>query len=171
MRLHLARDDARFAPDGSLALLEQQDRSRWDRARIRDAVALLDRAAAMRRPGRYQLEAAIAALHAEAPSFDATDWPAIVRLYDALLGFVASPVIALNRAIALRHVAGPELALRDAEALGDALERYHIYHATRGVLLRALGRDAEARAANERALALTDNPAERQLLRQRLGNA
>lgn len=169
MRLHLARHGARFDETGSLVLLAAQDRSRWDGARIRAAIALLERAAEMRRPGRYQLEAAIAATHAEAPAFESTDWVAIVGLYDALLERLPSPVVALNRAIAVRYVAGPERALREVEAIAPALDRYHLYHATRGELLRALGRPDDARAADERALALTENPAERELLRQRLG--
>lgn len=168
MRLHLARHEARFGPEGSLVLLQDQDRSRWDREKIAAAVDLLDRAAEMRRPGRYQLEAAIAATHARAPSYAATDWAAIVHLYDALLDRVGSPVIELNRAIALSHVSGPERALREVERLGPALERYHLYHATRGELLRALGRIDEARAADEAALALTQNPAERALLQLRI---
>ncbi len=171
MRLHLARHEARFRADGSIVLLADQDRALWDRARIGAAVALLGRATEMRRPGRYQIEAAIAAMHGEAGSYTSTDWPAIVRLYDALLERVGSPVVALNRAIAVRHVSGPERALREVEALGPALERYHLYHATRAELLRALGRHDEARTADERALALTENPAERELLRRRIESA
>lgn len=123
----------------------------------------------MGRPGPYQVQAAIVACHAEAPSWEATDWPQILALYDVLGRFDPSPVVALNRAIALRHVAGPAAGLAAVDTLGTALDRYHLFHATRAELLRALGRDAEAREADLRAIALTANPAERVLLRERIG--
>jgi RNA polymerase sigma-70 factor (ECF subfamily) len=126
----------------------------------------------MRRPGPYQLQAAIAAVHAEAAAWDETDWPQILRLYDALLAASAgSPVVRLNRAIALRHVAGPELALREVDEIAEHLDRYHLLHATRAELLRDLGRPDEARDADRRALKLTDNPAERVLLEERIARA
>jgi RNA polymerase sigma-70 factor (ECF subfamily) len=168
MRLHLARAAARFTPDGTLVLLRDQDRSRWDRGKIADGVRLLERAAAFGRPGPYQLQAAIAVIHAEAPSWEATDWLQILMLYDRLVEILPSPIVRLNRAIAVRYVLGPREALEGIEDLAEDLERYHLFHATRGELLRALGRADEARAADARALALTDNPAERALLEQRI---
>jgi RNA polymerase sigma-70 factor (ECF subfamily) len=168
MRLHLARADARFGPGGSLVLLRDQDRSRWDRARIAEASALLERAERMRRPGPYQLQAAIVATHADAPSYAATDWSGVVRLYDALLAIEPTPVVALNRALALAELAGPQRALDEIEPLADRLDEYHLFHAARAELLRRLGRHDEARTADRRALDLTDNPAERRLLEERL---
>jgi RNA polymerase sigma factor (sigma-70 family) len=168
MRLHLARADARFGADGSLVLLREQDRSRWDRARIAEAIALLERAERMRRPGPYQLQAAIVAIHADAPSYAATDWAGVVRLYDALLVMEPTPVVALNRALALAELAGPQRALDEVEPLAERLGGYHLFHAARAELLRRLGRNDEAREADRRALALTDNPAERRLLEARV---
>jgi RNA polymerase sigma-70 factor (ECF subfamily) len=170
IRLHLARADARFDDRGRMILLKDQDRSRWDHAKITEASSLIERAGRVGRPGPYQLQAAIAALHAEAPSWDATDWPQILRLYDALAEMTGSPVVLLNRAIALREVAGPEVALRDVDRLAEDLERYHLFHATRAELLRDVGRADEARDADRRALELTDNPAERALLEDRIAS-
>lgn len=169
MRLHLARADARFNAAGGLILLRDQDRRRWDRVAIADAAALIERAAAMRRPGPYQLQAAIAACHCESPSWDATDWPQIVALYDRLLVYTPSPVVRLNRAIAVAQSAGPRAALDDLDRLATPLARYHLFHATRAELLRAVGSLDEARAADLEALRLTHNPAEQALLRFRLG--
>ncbi|HEY7092675.1 MAG TPA: sigma-70 family RNA polymerase sigma factor [Ktedonobacterales bacterium] len=169
MRLHLARAEARIDGNGELALLRDQDRQRWDRRAIADADALIERAAALRRPGRYQLQAAIAACHATADSWEATDWPQILALYERLCLYDVSPVARLNRAIALGQVCGAEAALVEVDRLAKALGKYHLFHATRGELLRALGRMVEARAADEVALELTQNPAERALLRRRLG--
>jgi RNA polymerase sigma-70 factor (ECF subfamily) len=168
MRIHLARSASRFTPDGAIVLLSHQDRSRWDRGKIADAEQVLDRAAAMHRLGPYQLQAAIAALHAAAPSWEATDWIQVLMLYDRLLELHPSPVVRLNRAIALRYVVGPDAALLEVDSLGEKLARYHLFHATRAELLRALGRAAEAREADGRALALTKNPAELALLNRRL---
>jgi RNA polymerase sigma factor (sigma-70 family) len=168
IRLHRARDRARLGPEGRLVLLQHQDRRLWDRAAIVDAAALLERAARMGRPGPYQVQAAIVACHAESPSWEATDWPQILALYDVLARFDPSPVVALNRAIAFRHVAGPEAALVGVDTLGGVLGRYHLFHATRAELLRALGRNEEARDADLRAIALTANPAERALLEERI---
>ena len=168
MRLHLARADSRFAPDGSLVLLPDQDRERWDRVAIRSAVDLLARALRMRRPGPYQTQAAIIACHASAPSYAETDWAQILALYDRLLDVQPSPVIALNRAVALAEVDGPLAALAAMEPLGDRLDGYHLFHAARGEMLRRLGRPDEARAADQRALQLTDNPAEQALLERRI---
>ncbi len=168
MRLHLARAGARFDGSGRLVLLRDQDRSRWNRDAIASAGRLIEQAAAMGRPGPYQVQAAIAALHSEAPSWEETDWEEIVALYSLLLAFQPSPVVRLNRAIALRHLAGPAAALAEVEAVAPELDSYHLLHATRAELLRDLGRPEEARPEDEAALKLTQNPAERELLRQRL---
>lgn len=168
MRLHLARAASRFGKDGSLVLLRDQDRARWDRSAIDAASALIERALRMRQPGPYQLQASIVALHATAPSFSATDWTEIVAIYDTLITMQPSPVVALNRALALAEVAGPQAALDAIEPLGDRLDGYYLFHAARADLLRRIGRGDEARAADRRAAALTDNPAERQLLEQRI---
>jgi len=130
---------------------------------------LIERAGRMRRAGPYQVQAAIAACHAEAPSWERTDWTQIFGLYEGLARMTGSSVVRLNRAIALSHIAGAERALAEVDDIRDELDRYHLYHATRAALLRDLGRTAEARAADERALALTDNPAERALLMERIG--
>jgi len=171
MRLQLARAAARFDASGALVLLQHQDRSRWDRAAIDAATALLERALRARRPGPYQIQALIAAQHARAGTFAETDWQGIVALYDRLLVLTASPVVRLNRAVALRHVFGPATALGEVDSLVASLGAYHLFHATRAELLRALGRADEARAADARALALTENPAERRLLEERLSGA
>ena len=168
MRLQLARADARFDRHGGLILLAQQDRGRWDRGMIAEAVAIIERAAKLGRPGPYQLQAAIVACHTEAATWEATDWPQILALYDLLLALAPSPVVALNRAVALRYVAGARVALDEIEALAPRLDGYHLFHAIRGELLVELGRREQARAAELRALALTGNRAERSLLRQRL---
>ena len=168
MRLHLARADSRFDRDGNLILLQDQDRIHWDRERIASAMVVLRRAAALRRSGPYQLQAAIAACHAEARSWEETDWREIVALYDALLEIMPSPVVQLNRAIARRYLDGAEVALPDIDALETVLDDYYLFHATRAELLRDLGREAEAREALTRALELTANPAERSLLLKRL---
>lgn len=168
MRLHLARTEARFTSSGELVLLVDQDRSRWDRSMIAQAVSLIEQAAAHGRPGPYQLEAAIAACHAEAESWAATDWQQIVVLYDLLLHMMPSPVVRLNRAVALRQVAGPEAALAEVNALARDLDNYHLFHAIRGELLLELSYREQARAASLRALELTHNRAEQSLLARRL---
>jgi RNA polymerase sigma-70 factor (ECF subfamily) len=168
MRLHLARAAARFGPDGELVLLRDQDRSAWDRAAIDEAVAVLDRAERMSRPATYQLQAAILAAHATAPSWEATPWREIVALYDTLHALEPTPVVALNRALALAERDGPEAGLRELEPLADRLGEYHLLHAARAEMLRRLGRTDEARAADRRALELTDNPAEQRLLEERI---
>jgi len=169
MTLQLARAAARFSPDGRLILLEDQDRSSWDARAIAEGIALVERAGRMRRPGPYQVQAAIAACHAEARSWAETDWTQIVVLYEGLTRMTGSSVVRLNHAIALAHVAGAERALAEIDEMRDELDRYHLYHATRAAFLRELGRPAEAREADRRALALTDNPAEQALLRERIG--
>jgi RNA polymerase sigma-70 factor (ECF subfamily) len=168
MRFNLARADARFDSEGELVLLRDQDRTKWDRKLIEETFLLVGRFLRMRGPGPYQLQALIAGAHADAKSWATTRWPEILRSYDALLRLGDTPVIRLNRAIALWHVEGPEVALAEVDALSGELAGYHLFHATRAELLRTLGRTADARAADERALELTENPAERALLARRL---
>lgn len=170
IRLHRARWASRFDAAGRLVLLQDQDRSRWDRTSIRAAAKMVVDAMQHGRPGPYQLQAAIAACHAEAPSWESTDWRQILLLYDALTRMTPTPVVRLNRAIAMSHVAGPAEALLEVDGLEPALRQYHLFHATRAELLRQLGRGKEARAADSRALQLTRNPAERRLLQDRLGS-
>jgi RNA polymerase sigma factor (sigma-70 family) len=169
IRLHRARSAARFDVDGHLVVLRDQDRTLWDRGAIAAAASLVETALHMRSPGPFQLQAAIAACHAEASSWEETDWHQIWALYGVLVGLAPSPVVALNRAIALRYLRGPQAALAEVEVLRGKLENYHLFHATRADLLRTLGQEAEARAADQRALELTANPAERQLLTLRAG--
>jgi RNA polymerase sigma factor (sigma-70 family) len=162
--LHESRAAARFDGWGRLIRLAEQDRGLWNRELAAEATKLLDRAIALRRPGPYQVQAAIAALHAEAPSYQQTDWRQIRLLYDRLQGLTPSPVVLLNRAVATRYAVGPEAALAEIEPLAPELDGYHLFHALRAGLLSGLGREAEARSASERALALAVNPAERELL-------
>jgi RNA polymerase sigma factor (sigma-70 family) len=168
MTLAHARVDARWSDDGELVLLADQDRSRWDRSAIAAGIALVELAGARGNPGRFQLQAAIAAVHAEAPHYADTDWAQIVVLYDLLRRHDDSPVVRLNRAVALGHVAGAEVAMRDVDALAPELDRYHLFHAVRAHLLRHLGRNTDAHTADARALSLTANEPERRLLRDRL---
>ncbi len=170
MLLHDARRDARIDPDGGLVLLEDQDRSRWDAGRIAEGTALVERALRTGRPGPYQLQAAIAALHDEAATPDATDWPQIASLYLALMERDPSPVVELNLAVAVAMAAGPEtgLAMMDGIAAGGSLETYPYLHAGRADLLRRLGRWTEASVAYRRALELTTNGPERAFLERRL---
>ena len=163
-----SRTAARFDERGQLVLLENQDRTRWDAVAITRADGYLAKAASLRRPGRYQLQAALAGCHASAATWAQTDWLQIVTLYDMLLRLDASPVIRLNQAIAMSWVCGPRVALTAVEEMADRLDGYHLFHATRAQLLERLGNPAAARSANERALALTDNPAEQALLHARL---
>ena len=171
IRLNLARWPARMDPDGRLVLIENQDRSLWDRRAIGAAVQLIERASAFGRPGQYLIEACIAAVHCEARSWQETDWPQIVALYTTLAGIDPSPVVALNRAIAISHVNGPDAALHEVELVAEPLQRYYLLHATRAVLLRRLGRTEEADVADAEAIALTSNEAERALMARRLGQA
>ena len=166
--LHESRAATRFDGWGRLVRLADQDRARWDRSLIAEATGLLDRALALRGPGPYQVQAAIAALHAEAPDYTRTDWNQIRLLYDRLQALTPSPVVLLNRAVATRYVVGPEAALAEITPLAAELDSYRLFHALRAGLLAGLGRDDEARAASERALALAGNPAERELLARRL---
>ncbi len=170
MLLHDARRDARVGPDGALVLLDDQDRARWDHERIREGVALMERALRMRARGPYQLQAAIAALHDEAATPAATDWAQIAALYGELERRSPSPVVALNQAVAVAMAEGFEvgLARMDRIAATGVLDDYPYLHAARADLLRRLGRLDDARVAYERALGLTANAAERRFLRRRL---
>jgi len=168
MKLNLARSAARFDAAGEIVLLPDQDRGLWDHASIADAIALLDRAGAMKSTGPYQVQAAIAALHSEARSWQETDWHQIVLLYDALVRMADSPVVRLNRAVALGQFAGPQMSLGEVNDLAIALGGYHLFHSTRAELLDQLGERALAREARQRALDLCQNPAERSLLERKL---
>ena len=170
MLLHDARRTTRTTPGGELIPLEEQDRSQWNEPQIKEGVRLVERALTSRGFGPYTLQAAIAALHAEAPSSQATDWAQIVGLYDVLLRANPSAVIELNRAAALAMRDGPEhgLTLIDAILARGELREYHLAHAARADLFRRLGRKAEARSAYERALALAVEDPERRLLERRL---
>jgi RNA polymerase sigma-70 factor (ECF subfamily) len=170
MLLHDARRATRTTTAGELIPLEEQDRSQWNREQIEEGVALVQRALMSRGFGPFTLQAAIAALHAEAPSSQATDWTQIAGLYDVLLRAEPSPVIELNRAAAIAMRDGPEhgLKLIDAILARGELEDYHLAHAARADLFRRLGRKADARSAYERALALAVEEPERRLLERRL---
>jgi RNA polymerase sigma-70 factor (ECF subfamily) len=168
MLLQDSRRDARADAQGDLVLLEDQDRSLWHRHRIEEGLRVLRRALSLRRPGPYQLQAAIAAVHAEAATPADTDWEQIAALYGRLLAVAPSPVVELNRAVAVAMAAGPERGLELVDAV-QGLDRYHLLHAARADLLRRADRPREAAAAYERALALATNAAERRYLERRLG--
>ena len=157
MLLHDSRRAARTSPTGDLILLEDQDRSLWNRDHITEGSALVERALAARQVGPYTIQAAIAAVHANAPNAAATDWAQIVALYDLLARAEPSPVVELNRAVAVAMRDGPSagLALIDAILGRGDLSDYHLAHAARADLCRRLGRTAEARVSYERALSLT----------------
>jgi RNA polymerase sigma-70 factor, ECF subfamily len=169
MLLHDSRRDARLDEAGDLVVLEEQDRSRWDREQIAEALPLVDDAL-RRGPGVYALQAAIAAVHCRAARSDETDWPQIVRLYDLLERLQPTPVVALNRAVAVAMAEGPRrgLALVDALAESGALDGYHLLHAARADLLRRVGDTAEAAESYSRALELVTNESERRYLERRL---
>lgn len=171
MLLHESRRAARTSPAGELVLLDDQDRSLWNREQIAEGSALVERALSSRRFGPYTLQAAIAAVHAQAPSAAATDWAQIVGLYDVLARADPSPVVELNLAVAVAMRDGPSagLALIDAILARGDLGDYHLAHAARADLCRRLGRTAEARASYERALGLTRQEPERRFLERRLG--
>lgn len=160
MLLQHARAPARFDPDGAVVLLEDQDRSLWDKRMITEGLALIDKAVRHRRPGPNQAQAAIAALHARARTPAETDWPGIEQLYGALERMQPSPVVTLNRAVAVSKVRGAAEALAMIEPLGGKLGGYFYFHGARGALLLELGRTEEARVAFERAIALANTPAE-----------
>ena len=170
MLLHDSRRGARTSPTGDLVLLEQQDRSLWSRAQIVEGTALVERALASRQVGPYTIQAAIAAVHAEAPDAASTDWAQIVGLYDLLVQAESSAVVELNRAVAVAMRDGPEvgLVLVDAILSRGELVNYHLAHAARADLCRRLGRTAEACASYEKALSLTQQEPERRFLRGRL---
>ena len=158
-----SRRASRLRSDGSLVLLGEQDRRRWDRALIEEGQAIVRRCLRRNQPGPYQLQAAINAVHADAATFEQTDWSQILALYDQLLAVAPTPVVALNRAIAIGEVEGPAAALALVDELG--LDNYYAFHATRADLLRRLGRNSEAAAAYERAAAMAPTDAERDFLR------
>jgi RNA polymerase sigma-70 factor (ECF subfamily) len=168
MLLQDARRETRTDANGDLVLLADQDRSRWDRAELEEGITLVRHALARGRPGAYALEASIAALHGEAASAEDTDWRQIAALYTRLLALHPSPVVALNRAVAVAMAEGPAAGLPLVEALAEPLARYHLWHATRADLLRRLGKTRDAAASYEAALALAENEAERRFLSARL---
>jgi RNA polymerase sigma-70 factor (ECF subfamily) len=170
MLLHESRHAARTSPTGELILLEQQDRSRWNREQIAEGVSLLEKAMKSRRFGSYTLQAAIAAVHAQADSVAATDWRQIVALYDQLLRIQPSPVVQLNRAVAIAMCHGPEAGLAQIDAVLEhgELANYYLAHSARADMCRRLGRTAEARSSYEKALALTQQEPERQFLQERI---
>jgi len=165
MLLVESRRAARTAPDGALVLLADQDRRRWDRALIDEGQAIVRACLRRNRPGQYQIQAAINAVHSDAPDASATDWLQIRQLYDQLMAIAPVPVVALHRAVAVAEVDGPDAALDLVDALD--LDRYHLFHAVRADLLRRLGRDAEAAQAYQAAIARTENAAERDFLQRR----
>jgi RNA polymerase sigma-70 factor (ECF subfamily) len=170
MLLQESRRAARASPEGDLVLLADQDRALWNRALIAEGSALVERALASRRFGPYTLQAAIAAVHAEAATADATDWAQIVGLYDLLLRVDPSPVVELNRAVAVAMRDGPAAGLELVDAILDRgdLTDYRLAHAARADLCRRLGRSGDARAAYRRALELTRQEPERRFLERRL---
>jgi RNA polymerase sigma-70 factor, ECF subfamily len=166
MLLIHARREARVGKDGQLVLLADQDRGLWDRALIKEGLDLVRRCLRINKPGPYQLQAAIQAVHSDAARADETDWWQVLQLYNQLMVMAPSPVIELNRSVAVAEVEGADAALSLIEGLD--LDGYHLYHSVRADLLRRRGRDSEAALAYERALALTDNRAERDFLERRL---
>lgn len=170
MLLQGSRRRARVNDRGELVTLEEQDRSLWDRTEIEEGLRLVEKALALGRVGKYQLQAAIAAVHCEASTAAETDWPQIVALYEELMRTSSSPVIALNHAAAVAMAEGAEIGLRliDSAGTGGALNNYYLFHAARADLLRRLNRFPEARAAYERALSLTTNLIEQNYIRHRL---
>jgi RNA polymerase sigma-70 factor (ECF subfamily) len=168
MLLQHSRRAARVDPVGEMVLLEDQDRARWDHDMIDEGAAALDVAMELGSPGTYQVQAAIAALHAQAPRPEDTDWPQIAALYGALARVAPSPIIELNRAVAIAMADGPAAALPLVDALCEELGSYHLFHSARADLLRRLDRPGEAAAAYQRALDLPMNPHERTFLERRL---
>lgn len=168
MLLHDARSEARVGSEGDLVLLEDQDRSRWDRAKIARGQEILDRALRRRRPGPYQIQAAIAALHGEAEDTAGTDWRQIAMLYAQLARHNPSPVVELNRSVAVAMFHGPAAGLRLMEALEDDLDSYQHFHSARADLLRRLDRTGEAKLSYQRALDLAASEPEKRFLRVRL---
>jgi RNA polymerase sigma-70 factor, ECF subfamily len=167
MLLTEARRPARTGPGGEIVLLADQDRSRWDADLVAEGQALVRRCLRRNAPGPYQIQAAIAAVHSDAPDASSTDWGQIVQLYDQLTAFDPGPVVALNRAVAVAELDGPGAGLALVDGLAADLDRYHVFHAVRADLLLRLGRGAEARAAYDAAIARAANERERDLLRRR----
>jgi RNA polymerase sigma-70 factor (ECF subfamily) len=163
-----SRWPTRFAADGSLVLLRDQDRALWDRPMIEEGQAIVRACLRRNRPGPYQIQAAITAVHADAASIEATDWNQVLALYDQLLAVSPTPVVALNRAIALAEVRGPEVALAAIDDLDHHLDGYHLFHAARADLLRRVGRPGDASKAYSRAADLATSDAERAFLAGRL---
>jgi RNA polymerase sigma-70 factor (ECF subfamily) len=168
MLLQQARASARFDEQGTLVLLEDQDRSRWNTKRIAEGLALIDKAVRHRRPGPYQVQAAIAALHARARRAQDTDWAQIDLLYANLERLQPSPVVTLNRAVAVNKLRGPAAALEMIEPLGERLSSYFYFHGVKGALLQQLDRAGEARLSFDRAISLASTPAEAAHIRQHL---
>lgn len=170
MLLHDSRRDARMDRDGKLITLEEQDRTLWDQERIREGVVLLHKALRMRRAGAYQLQAAISAVHAEAATPAQTDWTEIAALYQELMRFLPSPVVALNHAVAVAMSEGLERGLKQIDEVGASgrLEDYHLFYAARADILRRLGRKSESAEAYSAALKLATNKVEQEYLRERL---
>ena len=166
--LHDSRRETRLDQAGELVLLSEQDRSRWDQAKIREGIEILDQALALHDPGPYQVQAAISALHAEASTADATDWQQIAALYRTLAIMTPSPVVEVNRAVAVSMVEGPQEGLRILAGLGEQAHGYYPFHVARADLLWRTGQLEAAIEAYERAIRLCDNPAERAFLQRRL---
>ena len=166
--LQHARAGARFDTDGAVVLLEDQDRSKWNRNLITEGLALIDKAIRHRRPGPYQVQAAIAALHARAARFEDSGWLEIEQLYGTLELMQPSPVVTLNRAVALAKARGAQEALAMIEPLASKLGSYFYFHGARGAFLKELGRSEEARVAFDRAIALANTPAEAAYIRQQI---
>ena len=154
--------------EGELVLLRDQDRTRWDRTLIDEGQAIVRACIRRGQPGPFQLQAAIQAVHCDADSFEATDWPQIVALYDHLFSVMPTPVVALNRAIAIGEIEGPGPALAQLDAIAPKLDSYHLMHAARGTMLRRLGRRDAAKAAFERAAGLAATEADRRFLTQQI---
>lgn len=171
MLLTHSRRAQRQSADGQLRTLAMQDRSRWDRHAITEGRELLEAALARHQPGRYQIEAAIAAVHSEAPTADATDWAQIAALYATLREVAPSPIAALNHAVAMAEAGSPDAALSLADDVSESLDDYHLLHVTRAELLLKLGRHRDAVAAFDRALELVRNESERHHLQRRRGGA
>lgn len=169
MVLNESRMSSRSA-EGELVLLRDQDRTRWDRAMIEEGHAIVRACVRRNKPGPFQLQAAIQAVHCDADSFDATDWPQIVSLYDHLFSIMPTPVVALNRAIAIGETEGAGAALDALETIGSELDNYHLLHATRGAMLRRIGERGAARAAYERAVDLAPTEADRRFLNHQLSS-
>jgi RNA polymerase sigma-70 factor (ECF subfamily) len=168
MLLQHARTAARVDAEGAIVLLENQDRGRWDAEMIAEGFALIDKALRHRRPGTYQVQAAIAGVHAHAKRFEDTDWSEIEQLYGVLESLQPSPVVTLNRAVAVSKVRGPAAGLEMIAPLKEQLAGYFYFHGVTGALLDELGRTEEARVAFDRAIALANTPAEAAHIRQHL---